>query len=84
MGGQTVFYFTDLFIQITDIIRFLSIVFLIKGKSVNTTEITEDFYLDIYFWDLHADEFTVDWELADRLIFQSFVLNEFWCFCFNI
>lgn len=49
MGGQTVFYFTDLFIQITDIIRFLSIVFLIKGKSVNTTEITEDFYLDIYF-----------------------------------
>ena len=49
MGGQTVFYFTDLFIQITNITRFLSTVLLIKGKSVNTTEITKDFYLDIYF-----------------------------------
>lgn len=53
-------------------------VFLIKAESVNTTEIvTEYFYFDIYFQGLQADEFTLGRELADRLICQSFVLNEF-------
>lgn len=42
-----------------------------------TEIITEHFYFDIYFQDLQADEFTLGGELADRLICQSFVLNEF-------
>lgn len=58
--GKLLFQFTDQFTQITDITRLSSIVLLIKGELVNTTEIiTEHFYFDIYFQDLQTDEFTL-------------------------